>query len=64
MKPIGSIEIRITDSSDNLDLNPDAHESSYDEEYLKSLKAKAKKSWDSIEDPDKWLQEMRYGYNI
>ena len=35
----------------------------YDEQYLKNLRQKAKKSWQGITDPDKWLREMRGGYD-
>jgi len=34
----------------------------YDEMYLKTLRDKAKKSWLSNIDPDKWLKEVRGGY--
>jgi hypothetical protein len=35
----------------------------YDETYLKSLRDKAKKSWLGTIDPDKWLNELRGGYD-
>lgn len=35
----------------------------YDELYLKSLRDKAKKSWLANIDPDKWLNEVRGGYD-
>lgn len=34
----------------------------YDEQYLKSLRDKAKKSWLDKIDPDTWLNEIRGGY--
>ena len=33
----------------------------YDEEYITKLRQKAKKSWQGVSDPDKWLREMRGG---
>lgn len=39
------------------------YEQSYDENYIKSLREKAKKSWLSEIDPDKWLREIRGGYD-
>lgn len=42
-----------------IDYNP-----AYDEVYLKSLRAKAKKSWKKISNPDAWLREMRGGYDL
>lgn len=35
----------------------------YDEIYLKTLRDKAKKSWLGSIDPDKWLNEIRGGYD-
>jgi hypothetical protein len=35
----------------------------YDELYLKALRDKAKKSWLGSIDPDKWLKEIRGGYD-
>lgn len=35
----------------------------YDEEYLKSLREKAKKSWLNSIDPEQWLKEIRGGYD-
>lgn len=35
----------------------------YDEQYLKSLRDKAKKSWLGNINPDNWLKEMRDGYD-
>lgn len=35
----------------------------YDEQYLKALRDKAKKSWLGRIDPDKWLNEIRGGYD-
>ncbi len=35
----------------------------YDEIYLKALRDKAKKSWLGSIDPDKWLKEIRGGYD-
>jgi hypothetical protein len=35
----------------------------YDEQYLKGLRDKAKKSWLGKIDPDKWLREIRGGYD-
>jgi hypothetical protein len=34
----------------------------YDEEYLKGLRDKAKKSWLADINPDEWLKEVRGGY--
>ena len=34
----------------------------YDEQYLKGLREKAKKSWLGTIDPDNWLKEIRVGY--
>lgn len=34
----------------------------YDEQYLKSLREKAKRSWLGSVDPDSWLREIRGGY--
>jgi hypothetical protein len=39
------------------------YEQSYDEKYLKSLREKAKKSWLGNIDADKWLTEIRGGYD-
>ncbi|MDD3685199.1 MAG: hypothetical protein PHE56_00395 [Bacteroidales bacterium] len=36
----------------------------YDEQYLKSLRDKAKKSWLSGINPDNWLNEIRGGYDL
>jgi len=38
------------------------YEQNYDERYLKSLRDKAKNSWLSEIDPDKWLREIRGSY--
>jgi hypothetical protein len=35
----------------------------YDEEYLKTLREKAKKSWLGNINPDEWLKEIRGGYD-
>ena len=35
----------------------------YDEDYLKSLRDKAKKSWLGNINPDDWLTEIRGGYD-
>lgn len=35
----------------------------YDEHYLKALREKAKKSWLENINPDKWLEEIRGGYD-
>ena len=35
----------------------------YDEEYLKGLREKAKKSWLADINPDEWLKEVRGGYD-
>lgn len=35
----------------------------YDETYLKALRDKAKKSWLGNIDPDRWLKEIRSGYD-
>jgi len=35
----------------------------YDEQYLKALREKAKKSWLNGINPDKWLKEIRGGYD-
>jgi hypothetical protein len=39
------------------------YESKYDEQYLKSLRAKAKKSWLATIDSEKWLRSLRGGYD-
>lgn len=39
------------------------YEQSYDEKYLKSLRDKAKKTWLGKIDADKWLKEIRGGYD-
>jgi hypothetical protein len=39
------------------------HQTKYDEEYLKELRNKAKKTWLDKIDPDKWLEEIRGGYD-
>lgn len=39
------------------------YEQLYDEKYLKSLREKAKKSWLGKVDADKWLREIRGGYD-
>lgn len=39
------------------------YQPTYDEQYLKSLRDKAKRSWLSNIDPDKWLKEIRGGYD-
>ena len=39
------------------------YQPTYDEQYLKSLRDKAKRSWLSNSDPDKWLKEIRGGYD-
>lgn len=33
----------------------------YDENYLKGLRKKAKKSWQGIGNPDEWLRNLRQG---
>jgi signal transduction histidine kinase len=35
----------------------------YDEDYLKGLREKAKKSWLADINPDLWLKEVRGGYD-
>jgi hypothetical protein len=35
----------------------------YDDEYLKGLRDKAKKSWLAEINPDEWLKEVRGGYD-
>jgi len=35
----------------------------YNEQYLKELRAKAKKNWLGKIDPDKWLKQIRGGYD-
>ena len=35
----------------------------YDEQYLKSLRDKAKKNWLESINPDNWLNEIRGGYD-
>lgn len=35
----------------------------YDEQYLKSLRDRAKKSWLGDTNPDKWLKDLRGGYD-
>lgn len=40
------------------------YDPSFDEEYLTSLKVKAKKSWNNIKNPDEWLQQMRGSYDV
>ena len=39
------------------------YHSEYDEQYLKALRNKAKKSWLGGIDPDNWLKEIRGGYD-
>lgn len=39
------------------------YEPKYDEQYLKELRDKAKKSWLSDINPDSWLKEIRGGYD-
>lgn len=39
------------------------YQTKYDEEYLKNLRDKAKKSWLGSIDPDSWLREIRGGYD-
>ena len=66
----GYIEIKIVSTKDKLDPTPDNYgnkekiyyDPSYDEEYLTKLRKKAKKSWQGITDPDKWLRKMREGF--
>lgn len=38
------------------------YEPKYDEQYLKSLRAKAKKNWLGSINPNKWLKDLRGGY--
>jgi hypothetical protein len=42
---------------------PNEHKGKYDEEYLKGLREKAKKSWLADINPDQWLKEVRGGYD-
>jgi hypothetical protein len=39
------------------------YEAKYDEQYLKSLRDKAKRSWLRNIDPDEWLKQIRGGYD-
>lgn len=39
------------------------YEARYDEDYINSLRKKAKESWLGKVDPDKWLREIRGGYD-
>ena len=39
------------------------HRGKYDEEYLKGIREKAKKSWLGDINPDEWLKEVRGGYD-
>jgi hypothetical protein len=39
------------------------YEQSYDEKYLSGLREKAKKSWLGNIDAEKWLREIRGGYD-
>jgi len=63
----GYIEIKIAGTKGKLDLTPDNYgnteiiyyDPSYDEKYITKLRQKAKKSWQGITDPDKWLREIR-----
>lgn len=64
MDKIGSIEIRITGFQGSLELTPEHYNPGYDEGYLKSLRDKAKKSWNNVKDPDTWLSEMRGSYDL
>jgi hypothetical protein len=40
-----------------------SYEPKYDEQYLKALRDKAKKSWLNSISPDNWLKEIRGGYD-
>ena len=67
----GYIEIKIVSTKGKLDPTPDNYgnteiiyyDPSYDKEYLTKLRQKAKKRWHGVSDPDKWLREMREGFN-
>ncbi|SIN67581.1 hypothetical protein [Chitinophaga niabensis] len=39
------------------------YQPAYDEDYLKELRSKAKNNWSGSIDPDKWLREIRGGYD-
>jgi len=39
------------------------YDARYDEDYLQKLREKAKKSWANIQDTDKWLRDLRGGYD-
>ena len=67
MDNLGYIEIKIVGSKGKLNFTPDNYDikeiiyydPSYNEEYITKLRQKAKKSWQGITDPDKWLREIR-----
>lgn len=54
----GEIDLSTLKFIELLDYQP-----KYDEQYLKALRDKAKKSWLGGIDPDEWLHEIRGGYD-
>lgn len=58
MEAVGDSEIRIEGSVSAEELNPDLV---YSDAYLDDLMRKAKPAWESVPDPDAWLEELRGG---
>jgi len=66
MDKLGEIEIRVKGSNGRIELESDFNTlvdyiPVYDENYLNGLINKAKDTWKGI-DEDKWLKELRGGY--
>ena len=64
MNKIGQIEISVTGTVGNIDLNPDNYDIkeiqlNYDANYLSRIREKAKKNWLGNIDADIWLKELR-----
>jgi hypothetical protein len=57
-RKINNIDKIQNKSDQNID-----HQTKYDEAYLKELRDKAKKTWLGEINPDKWLKEIRGGYD-
>lgn len=51
------------DTSTSIFIELVSYQPKYDEQYLKSLREKAKKSWLGSINPENWLKDIRGGYD-
>lgn len=58
MEAVGDSEIRIEGSVGAEELNPELF---YSDAYLDDLMRKAEPAWESVPDPEAWLEELSGG---